>query len=104
MSGVRGRICLLALTLLMLSTLGCAGGRWWEWNGGSAEDAHLESRVQSALLDDPEVNGLTVIVDANAGEVQLSGFVNSDGEKQRAGAIAQSVEGVRAVRNRLQVK
>ena len=45
-----------------------------------------------------------VNVDTNQGNVRLSGFVDSDTEKQRAEEIARSVSGVRSVTNALVVQ
>jgi osmotically-inducible protein OsmY len=45
-----------------------------------------------------------VQVETFKGTVQLSGFVGSERERQRAAELARSVEGVKEVRNDLQLK
>lgn len=68
------------------------------------DDAALASRVKAALLADPEVAGLNINVEANQGVVQLSGFVDSRAQTDKAASLAGAVEGVRSVDNKLDMK
>lgn len=68
------------------------------------DDAALAMRVRTALQADPEVQGLNIDVTASQGVVQLSGFVDSRAQTDKAGSIAGAVEGVRSVDNRLDMK
>lgn len=103
MAGLTGKLIpLLAAAFIAVSTVGCAGTG--ERAGEYVDDKVLEGRVKTALLNDPDVSGLAVNVETYKGTVQLSGFVNTAEEKQRAAEVVRSVEGVREVRNNITVK
>jgi osmotically-inducible protein OsmY len=76
------------------------GGRFAA--GGATSDAAIAGAVRGALLLDERVDAERVQVTAEEGVVTLSGFVWYDDERQRAIAIARSVEGVVRVIDRLE--
>jgi len=96
--------------LIVLATLfalnGCVN------NGGVAtsgpvsfvEDSVLTAKVKTALLQQKGLEGLAIHVNSYKGVVQLSGFVDTDVNKELAGQIARSVDGVSEVVNNLIVK
>lgn len=69
--------------------------------GKAMDDAAVTAKVKSALLADATTKGMNIDVDTSAGTVTLTGTVASAAEKQRAEQLAQTIEGVRAVRNNL---
>lgn len=81
---------------------GCAGPE--RTVGETVDDSAITARVKSELLAAPEVSALNVDVTTYDGQVQLSGFVASPEERQRAEEIAENVEGVKSVANDLIVK
>ena len=82
-------------------TTGCAVMHHQETAGEYGNDAKITAKVKADLYKDPDVKGTEVNVHTMNGVVQLSGFVNTEQEKARAGEIARSVEGVTDVRNDL---
>lgn len=70
----------------------------------AVDDATLTTRVKAALLDDPATQALAIDVDAKDGVVQLSGFVESRAQTDKAAEIAQAVPGVRSVDNKLDMR
>ena len=84
--------------------MGCSGDGYNKSTGEVIDDAAVTTKVKSALLGDPDVKGLAVKVKTYRGEVQLSGFVSTQAEKDRAGQVAQGVNGVQSVRNDIVVK
>lgn len=64
-------------------------------------DGLITTRVKTALFRDPQASGFQISVHAYRGVVQLSGFIDTIDQKQRAGELAARVEGVRAVHNDL---
>jgi hyperosmotically inducible protein len=68
------------------------------------DDAWISAKVKALLLKDEGVKGLDVNVETHKGTVQLAGWVNSPAQIAQAEAIAGSVEGVKGVKNDLQVK
>lgn len=72
--------------------------------GEYLDDATITTRIKSAILQDPDVKVMQVSVETYNGNVQLSGFVDNATAKSRAAQIAQATEGVKSVRNDLQVR
>lgn len=72
--------------------------------GNYADDAWITAKVKALLLKDEGVKALGVNVETHKGTVQLAGWVNNPAQITQAETIARSVEGVKGVRNDLQVK
>jgi len=68
------------------------------------DDAWITTKVKGMLLKDEILSGLQIQVDTSNGIVQLSGWVNSQDQVDRAASIAQDVKGVRRVENDILVK
>ena len=68
------------------------------------DDTTLTTKVRSALNDSVEYKFPDVKATAFRGTVQLSGFVVSNDQKQRAADIAKTVPGVRNVENKITVR
>lgn len=64
------------------------------------EDLVLAGKVRCAIVEAVDVHGLEV--SSSGGEVSLNGYVASSGEANRAGGLAQEVEGVTKVINYLE--
>ena len=103
----------LKLSALVLSVValaitggitGCAGDRYTQSTGERIDDKGESSRVRSALSEDTQYKYDDVKVQTFKGVVQLSGFVNSRDQKNRAGDLAKKVEGVKDVENNITVK
>src|SRR6185295_6902641 len=85
-------------------------GRMEQKAKGAAQDAKvgmtdswLTAKTKIALYGDDRVKGGQVSVETVKGAVSLRGKVDSDDAKAAAGAVTQAVEGVKSVRNDLQV-
>ena len=72
--------------------------------GTKLDDSVITSRVKTALVADPDVKGTEVKVETVNGAVQLSGFVLSRAEAERAADIAARVNGVNRVINDIVVR
>lgn len=68
------------------------------------DDNTLSAKIKSDLLRDPNIQGTAITVTAYQRQVQLTGYVATPQEKERAGLIAASTPGVAAVRNDLVVQ
>ena len=97
-------LCLGALPFLS-GVIGCAGNRYTQSTGEHVDDHATSSRVSCALRDDSQHKYFEgVNVETFKGVVQLSGFVNTQDEKNKAEDIARGVRGVKSVKNNLIVK
>lgn len=72
--------------------------------GNQIDDTVVTSKVKSALLADPEIKSFDLKVETRSGEVMLSGFVGNQAQADRAIEVARTVEGVKVVANKMDLK
>ena|ERR1017187_8181195 len=89
---------------LMVCLTGCAGDRYHQSTDHRIDDNRTAARVREALAADADYKYDGVKVIASAGVVQLSGFVHTGPQRNRAGEVAGKVVGVSTVENNLIVK
>lgn len=94
--------CSAALVALALA--GCAPTATQEGTGGYIDDTVITTKVKSALLAEKSIKSTEISVETFKGRVQLSGFVTSRADAERAVSIAKGVKGVRQVENDMRVK
>lgn len=96
-------ILAVALAALPLSfTTGCSNH--FHQSQAFVDDQATTARIKSDLLRDRAVNGQDIYVSTYQGRVELTGYVASQQEKDRAGLIASSEPGVTRVHNDLVVR
>jgi hyperosmotically inducible protein len=94
----------LLSTIVLTAVLGCASTRTHEGSGEYVDDSVITTKVKAAMLRTPDVNASEVQVETFKGIVQLSGFVSTTGDMQRAIVVASAVNGVKSVSNKMQLK
>lgn len=72
--------------------------------GGKVDDGIVTTRVKTAFLADENVKGSDIAVVTRSGQVQLSGFVDNQGQIDRAIEVVRGIEGVGSVSNEMSVK
>jgi hyperosmotically inducible periplasmic protein len=72
--------------------------------GQDVDDSVLTTSVKAKLMDDSTTKAYEINVGTQKGVVQLTGFVDSTAMKSRAGELARSVDGVKDVRNDLEIR
>jgi osmotically-inducible protein OsmY len=70
----------------------------------ATDDAALVTRVKQALVADSGLRSLPISVATYRGVVQLSGYVDSEVQIQKALAVTRGVPGVQSVSNALQLR
>jgi len=70
----------------------------------AVEDAAVVASVKAAYALNRDLAYRAIRVEARSGNVILRGTVGSESEKSAAASIAESVEGVRAVENLLEIE
>ena len=90
--------------LLARFMVGCASTDTQESFGEYVDDTVITTKVKAALFNDPTLSGFEINVETFKGRVQLSGFVSSQADINRAVEIARGVEGVTEVKNDMRVK
>jgi hyperosmotically inducible periplasmic protein len=92
---------LSALPITMMT--GCAVTSGRESVGQYTDDKTITAKVKTALAKDSVVKAHQVNVTTFQGQVQLSGFVDSQEQKDRATEIVRNMEGVKELHNDLVV-
>jgi hyperosmotically inducible periplasmic protein len=90
--------------MLALFLAACAGSAKQASTGEYIDDTLVTSRVKSALLNDPAVSGIAINVETYKGTVQLSGFVKTVAERNRAVHVSRTVPGVKRVQNDILIR
>jgi osmotically-inducible protein OsmY len=94
----------LVLLMLIATFVACASTRTQESTGEYVDDSVITTKVKAELAGDDFFKSFEISVETFKGIVQLSGFVNSQQAADKAGQIARSVQGVKSVKNNLNVK
>lgn len=97
----------MPLAIILAATVplvACTSTSTSESTGEYLDDSAITSKVKAALLEDSGLKSFSIGVETYKGTVQLSGFVNSDALKSRAGSVTAGIAGVKSVRNNLVVK
>jgi osmotically-inducible protein OsmY len=94
---------LAAIAVVILSA--CASSETKRSTGEFTDDTALTAKVKSAIATDVGARtAASINIETYRGVVQLTGFVSSPEQAQRAEAAAKKVEGVRSVKNDVRVK
>lgn len=72
--------------------------------GDKMSDAAITAKVKTAIIAEPGLKAMQIDVDTVNGVVTLTGTVDAPPFIDQARQVAQSVEGVKSVNNRLTVK
>lgn len=92
------------MAVLLVSFLGCAGTSQKEGTGEYVDDSVITTKVKSAIFHEPGLKSSEINVETFKGVVQLTGFVNSQADINRAVELARSVKGVKSVKNDMRLK
>ncbi|EGW21823.1 BON domain-containing protein [Methylobacter tundripaludum] len=92
------------LTLTLLSAAGCASTEKHEGTGEYVDDSVITTKVKTAILNEPGLSSAEINVETFKGVVQLSGFVTSRADINKAIEIARNVKGVNSVKNDMRLK
>ena len=90
--------------VLLTSLLGCASTSKHEGTGEYFDDTVITSKVKVAVLNEPSLKSAEINVETFKGVVQLSGFVSSRADINKAVEVARSVKGVESVKNDMRLK
>jgi len=98
------RFVTLVFAVLLASMLGCAGTSTKEGTGEYIDDTVITTKVKAAIFNEPSLKSAEINVETFKGVVQLSGFVSSPANINRAVEITRGVSGVTSVRNDMRLK
>lgn len=98
-----GRPAVIAVSLLVLNGCGVFGSKDVAREEGSPEVV-LDMKVKQALIKELDNEAAAIKVESANGAVKLTGFAESEKQKQKAGQVAAKVAGVNQVDNQITVK
>jgi osmotically-inducible protein OsmY len=98
------RLVLLLAAVALTAVVGCAETPTRESTGQYIDDSAITTKVKSAIFNESSLKSNEISVDTFKGRVQLSGFVSSQGNIDKAVALAQGVGGVTSVKNDMRLK
>jgi len=94
----------LVVLMMIAAFMACASTPTTSGTGEYVDDSVITSKVKSAFLTAEDLKSFDIGVETFKGTVQLSGFVKSQQQVDKAGQIARGVKGVKGVKNDLIVK
>jgi osmotically-inducible protein OsmY len=98
------RFATFFFVIVLASLLGCASTSKQEGTGEYVDDTVITSKVKAAIFNDPSLKSAEINVETFKGVVQLSGFVNSREDINKAVQVARGVQGVVSVKNDMRLK
>jgi osmotically-inducible protein OsmY len=106
------RIPTLILAGVLTTALGCTGmtsqdkssTTTRESTGQYVDDTIITAKVKAAVLQEPMLKSYEINVETYKGVVQLSGFVSSQAEINKAVELTRTIKGVTSVKNNMLVK
>lgn len=104
----RSYFSVIALALLAMciafTTISCSSTAKRESTGEYLDDSIITGKVKAAIISDKDLSSAEINVETFKGVVQLSGFVSSQSDINKAVSVARDVNGVKSVKNDMRVK
>ena len=97
------KACAISVALL-IGLAACAGDGNHRSTGQYVDDKTISAQVNAKLLADKNIKSSQIDVTTYKGVVQLSGFVESQDQAQRAIVLAQQVDGVKSVKDDMHLR
>lgn len=98
------RLGTIIIAALLASFVGCAATPTQQGTGGYVDDTVITTKVKAAIFQEPTLKSAQINVETFRGTVQLTGFVSSRTEINKAVEVTRGVGGVTAVRNDMLVR
>ena len=98
------RFATALLSVALIAVAGCASTQKSEGTGEYVDDTVITTKVKAAILNEPMLKSREINVESFKGIVQLSGFVSSEADINKAVEVTSGVKGVKSVKNDMHVK
>jgi osmotically-inducible protein OsmY len=100
----RHNAALLFAALMTLSMSACTSMPSQPSAGQAIDDGIVTAKVKQKLVEDPVTKPHQITVETFKGNVQLSGFVETDQARIRALQLARDTKGVKQVKDAMEVR
>lgn len=94
----------ILMSLMLIGIAGCASTTKSEGTGEYMDDTFITTKVKAAILNEPTLKSREINVESFKGIVQLSGFVTSQHDVDKAIEVTRNVNGVKSVKNDMRIK
>ena len=98
------RIAAFGGAILLASIVGCGSSPTREGTGEYVDDTVITTKVKAAVFNEPTLKSTEINVETFKGTVQLTGFVSSRADINKAVDLARGIQGVKSVRNDMHLK
>ena len=98
------RIFVFFAFVALTAMVGCASTAKHEGTGEYVDDTVITTKVKAAILNEPTLKSAEINVETFKGIVQLSGFVSSKANINKAVEVARGIKGVTSVKNDMELK
>ncbi|MFC3111380.1 BON domain-containing protein [Undibacterium arcticum] len=98
------QIITLFFAVFLTALAGCASTAKHEGTGEYLDDTAITTKVKAAIFNEPGLKSAEINVETFKGVVQLSGFVSSKADSEKAAQVAREVKGVTSVKNDIRMK
>ena len=92
------------LATVLFALAGCVSTPTSEGTGAYVEDSVITGKIKAVILNEQMLKSREINVETFKGVVQLSGFVSSEAEAQKAVEITRGIKGVMSVKNDMRIK
>ena len=99
-----GRRAVFILSILLVYLVGCVPMPTQQPVAEAIGDGVVTARIKERLTEDPVTKVHDIKVETFRGNVELSGFVETDQVRSRALQLAKDVSGVKRVRDAMDVR
>jgi osmotically-inducible protein OsmY len=103
-SNIFRRTATISLLVAAAALGACASTTRHEGTGEFVDDTVITTKVKAAVFEDATLKSAEINVETFKGRVQLSGFVSTQADINRATALARNVKGVTSVANDMRLK
>lgn len=97
-------ISALFAVIAMAVVTGCASSPTQSGTGEYVDDTVITTKTKAALFNEPTLKSAEIGVETFKGVVQLSGFVGTQAEINKAVMLTNAVGGVTSVKNDIRLK
>ncbi len=90
--------------IVLATAMGCASTSTKSGTGEYIDDSVITTKTKAAIFNEPTLKSAEINVETFKGVVQLSGFVNSQADINKAVAVTRGISGVTSVKNDMRLK
>jgi osmotically-inducible protein OsmY len=90
--------------IVLVSLAGCASTAGQEGAGEFVDNAVITAKVKASIFNEATLKVFEINVETFKGSVQLSGFVSTQADIDKAVKVTQRVKGVKSVKNDILLK